>query len=59
MPKNSKKIKWRVFQPKNKSMGVFKHQEITYEKRLEIVFYKINGKSYSYVELRIIMDIVL
>ena len=32
--------------PKNTSMGVFKHQEITYGRRLEISFYKKNGKSY-------------
>ena len=27
-------------------MGVFKNNELSYEKRLEIVFYKNNGKSY-------------
>ena len=27
-------------------MGVFKHHEITYEKKLGIVFYKTNDKSY-------------
>ena len=38
--KNGKRLSGKFTRPKNTSMGVFKHQEVTYARGLEIVFYK-------------------